>query len=298
MTIGPRLLNVGCGSHFHPRWTNVDYHAASSEVISCDIRRGLPFAGGSFQACYSSHVLEHLTPAEGTKLLREIYRVLAPGGIARIVVPDLELIVHDYLRALEKALQRHPGADDDYDWMMIQLLDQSVRRATGGAMSEFWRDTERQNMDFVVARAGLEAEQAIVESRMGMARKPPRTLQERMFSRTPMQLAKGLQRRAAKALVRAIAGRSAAKAFDEGLLRNSGEIHHWMYDRYSLERSLRRAGFSEVQVTRATESRIPNFASFELDVVAGRVRKPDSLFVEAVSSSATQHAAAQAAESR
>jgi hypothetical protein len=276
-----RLLNVGCGATYHPAWVNVDFAAASSDVRACDIRRGLPFADASFEACYASHVLEHLTPAEGARLLRELYRVLAPGGIARVVVPDLELIVLDYLRALQRALDREPGADDDYDWMMIQLLDQSVRRAAGGAMSQFWRDAARRNVEFVVARAGLEAEKVITESRAGVAPRR-RGLLARVRSRTPAQLGAELRRRTARALVTAVAGRSAADAFAEGLFRSSGEIHHWMYDRYSLGRSLKRAGFASLQVASASESLIPRFASFELDVLEGRVRKPDSLFMEAV----------------
>lgn len=291
MTATLAMLNVGCGSTFHPQWVNIDFHAASSEVIACDIRRGLPFEDGTFQACYSSHVLEHLTPPEGARLLLEAHRVLAPGGVLRVVVPDLELIVRDYLRALERALDGAPGADDDYDWMMIQLLDQSVRRVAGGAMSEFWRDATRHNADFVVARAGLEAERAIAESRTGTASKRRSGLLERVCSRTVAQLARALHRRVARTLVGAVAGRGAAKVFDESLFRDSGEIHHWMYDRYSLERSLKRAGFIEVHTRSATESLIPAFASFELDVVAGRVRKPDSLFVEAVKSAAPAGAA-------
>lgn len=281
MTASHELLNVGCGSTFHPQWTNVDFHAVSDAVMACDIRRGLPFADGTFQACYSSHVLEHLAPAEGVGLLREIQRVLTPGGIARIVVPDLELIVRDYLRTLQRALDGEAGADDDYDWMMIQLLDQSVRRAAGGTMAEFWRDAARGNVDFVVARAGLEAERVIAESRVGAVRKR-RSLIERVRSRTAAQLGSELRRRTATALVGAVAGPSAASALAEGLFRNSGEIHQWMYDRYSLGRALNRVGFTAVHMASATESLIPRFGSFELDVVGGEVRKPDSLFMEAV----------------
>jgi hypothetical protein len=276
-----RLLNVGCGTTCHPAWVNLDFTAASGDVRACDVRRGLPFTGGTFEACYASHVLEHLTPAEGAALLREMCRVLVPGGIARVVVPDLELIVRDYLQTLQRALDQEPGAEDDYDWMMIQLLDQSVRRAAGGAMSEFWRDAARRNVDFVVARAGLEAEHVIAESRAGAGSKRRGFLQ-RISSHSPVQLARELQRRTATALVGAVAGRSAASALAEGLFRNSGEIHHWMYDRYSLGRSLAQSGFSDARVCGASDSRIPHFASFELDVVRGRVRKPDSLFMEAV----------------
>lgn len=45
---------------------------------------------GPFQAVYSSHSLEHLYPHEVPVAAREFHRVLAPGGTAVIVVPDLE----------------------------------------------------------------------------------------------------------------------------------------------------------------------------------------------------------------
>jgi hypothetical protein len=64
--------------------------------------------------------------------------------------------------------------------------------------------------------------------------------------------------------------------------RLSGEVHQWMYDRYSLGVLLRDAGFQNIQVCRADESDIPNFGSYLLDIEAdGSVRKPDSLFMEA-----------------
>jgi predicted SAM-dependent methyltransferase len=62
-----------------------------------DLTRPLPFDSGSFSAVYSSHTLEHLHLAETRALLREVVRVLAPGGIARMVVPDLRAWVDDYL---------------------------------------------------------------------------------------------------------------------------------------------------------------------------------------------------------
>src|SRR5262249_24936489 len=91
-----------------------------------------------------------------------------------------------------------------------------------------------------------------------------------------------VRQRAAKALVRMVAGGTAAQAFQEGLFRSSGEIHQWMYDRYSLGRALEKAGFRHAEVRAADRSRIPQFNDYALDVVRGTVRKPDSLFMEAL----------------
>jgi SAM-dependent methyltransferase len=281
-----KLLNVGCGDTFHPQWTNLDYQPHANGVIACDVRQGLTFPAAHFVACYSSHLLEHLSPEEGTALLAEMHRVLAPGGVIRVVVPDLERVARDYLETLERALAEGTAADDDYDWMMIQLLDQSVRRASGGAMAQFWRDPARNNHAFVAARAGLEAERVMARARAGTPA-VRRTLWQRVRSRSPRQLTSELRQRTARTLVGAIAGGSSARAFTNGLFRASGEIHQWMYDRYSLARALTRAGFSAPRVVSARESLIPGFVAYELDAVGARVRKPDSLFMEALKATPT-----------
>jgi predicted SAM-dependent methyltransferase len=58
-----------------------------------DVSRGIKLPNGSCEAVFSSHVLEHLYVDDGKRLIVEIYRVLAPGGVCRTVVPDLQKIV-------------------------------------------------------------------------------------------------------------------------------------------------------------------------------------------------------------
>jgi len=68
---------------------------------------------------------------------------------------------------------------------------------------------------------------------------------------------------------------------EEVAFRNQGEIHRWMYDRVSLKTLLQAAGFRDVVVCRADDSRIPDFSTYRLDTdELGNVRKPDSLFME------------------
>ena len=68
----------------------------------------------------------------------------------------------------------------------------------------------------------------------------------------------------------------------ETKFRSSGELHRWMYDRLSLGRLLREAGFARIKVCGPAESAIHGFADFGLDTdEKGVVRKPDSLFMEA-----------------
>jgi hypothetical protein len=70
-------------------------------------------------------------------------------------------------------------------------------------------------------------------------------------------------------------------ALNIGQFRLGGEIHQWMYDRYSLSELLKKHGFENVKVVSATESQIPNWSNYNLDMMDGKVRKPDSLFMEA-----------------
>ena len=58
-----------------------------------DLTKQLPLKDNSVEAVFSSHVFEHLFIDEVELLIHEIKRVLIPGGICRIVVPDLEKIV-------------------------------------------------------------------------------------------------------------------------------------------------------------------------------------------------------------
>ena len=75
-------------------------------------------------------------------------------------------------------------------------------------------------------------------------------------------------------------GKHGLKSFDEGLFRSCGEIHRWMYDRYSLKHLCQQRGFIKFRVKSATDSEIENYRNYRLDAEGSSVLKPDSLFVE------------------
>jgi predicted SAM-dependent methyltransferase len=58
---------------------------------------GLPFIDGQCRFVFLSHLLEHLFyPTDVMGLLEDIYRILEPGGVVRIVVPDIEQCLRAY----------------------------------------------------------------------------------------------------------------------------------------------------------------------------------------------------------
>jgi SAM-dependent methyltransferase len=124
MTVADRRLNLGCGTTSAPGWVNMDGSWAAwlsrhravrralirggilpervgegdwpDDVIVRDLRRTLPFPAESFDAIYASHVVEHLYRTDARRLLAECFRILRPGGVLRVVVPDLKAIVDEY----------------------------------------------------------------------------------------------------------------------------------------------------------------------------------------------------------
>jgi predicted SAM-dependent methyltransferase len=274
-----RCLNLGCGERFHPEWANLDLWSCSPKIQSCDLRQGIPAPDESFDVVYHSHLLEHLDPASGLALLRECWRVLRKGGMARVAVPDLEQIAKTYLHALDEALKGDVVWQQRYDWMMLEMYDQSVRHRSGGGMLEYFRQKPIPAEDFVLARLGGEAR------RMTSALKPNgegRTIRPPLRDRVVFKLRSGL-RRARRGILSLTLGDGILRALDVGRFRLNGEIHQWMYDRYSLGRALEQAGFRGPIVQSAHESLVPDWCRYCLDTEPdGSVYKPDSLFMEAI----------------
>lgn len=272
-----KLLNVGCGRRFHSSWTNIDLESYTPSVTQHDITQGLPFLDNHFDAVYHSHVLEHLDPRDGEKLLSECYRVLRPGGVLRIVVPNLEQIATLYLNYHSQAWAGDEGAAIHYRWMKLELLDQLVRTKSGGAMGPYMAGDEIKNSGFVRSRVGDEFSRC---QDMGQNRPSSQETATPTFFKKLGSRLEGSKLNLARWIIRRLLGKAALKSFEEGLFRSQGEIHRWMYDRYSLKQLCLAQGFSQFKVQSATESSIGNYESFELDSEDGKVRKPDSLFVE------------------
>jgi hypothetical protein len=58
-------------------------------VIYGDICKGLPLGDNSVRGVYASHVLEHLALDDFGKALQNTFKILEPGGVFRLIVPDL-----------------------------------------------------------------------------------------------------------------------------------------------------------------------------------------------------------------
>ncbi|OKH33590.1 methyltransferase type 11 [[Phormidium ambiguum] IAM M-71] len=276
-------LNLGCGSRFHPDWTNVDFVSTSEGVIAHNLNEGIPFSDSSFDVIYHSHVLEHFSKQEAELFLRECYRVLRPQGFLRVVVPDLEQIVRIYLTALEKASDGSLEWDFNYEWIFLEMYDQTVRNQPGGEMANYLYRKDLPNQQFVLERLGREANNLIEAAKKesqgtNVVNKEDKI--EKILKNIFRFLRYPKYRR--ELLLKGILGKE-YNFLQLGRFRQSGEIHQWMYDRYSLAMLLKKCGMENIVQRTATESYIANWHTFNLDTEPdGTVYKPDSLFMEAI----------------
>ena len=115
MTQDEAKINIGCGISGLGGWHNLDNSLTITlsriplvnrflnvppwprDVLRYDVRKGLPFKTASVRYVYSSHTFEHFTYPESLEITKECFRVLEEHGVIRIAVPDLALIVCEYI---------------------------------------------------------------------------------------------------------------------------------------------------------------------------------------------------------
>jgi predicted SAM-dependent methyltransferase len=254
-------LNLGCGAKIHSDWINIDFVSASDEILKYNLLEKLPLEDNCIEYIYHSHLLEHFRESEGLTFLQECFRLLQAGGIVRIVLPDLENIIRCYINLIDnKSKYSEPEFFKYHHWLIVELFDQTVREFRGGLMKESLITEDQELLEFIKTRIGFIK---ITESKTFPGRKP-------LFLRIKRKLTKMLLTKAEY------------EALNIGLFRNSGEIHKWMYDRYSLSRLLSEIGFKQVEIKDPYTSNIPFWGNYEFDVKDNLILNPSSLYIEAI----------------
>jgi predicted SAM-dependent methyltransferase len=90
------VLHLGCGPNYIAGFLNVEANILRKCDLWLDFTLGLPFPPASFDLCYASHVLEHLTFRQARRLAAAVFRVLKPDGGIRWVTPCLKRAVAAY----------------------------------------------------------------------------------------------------------------------------------------------------------------------------------------------------------
>jgi SAM-dependent methyltransferase len=267
-----QMLNIGCGDSYLESWLNLDYVPHSAYVRQANLLDRLPISDNSTDVVYSSHFLEHIPRNQVVGFLNECYRVTKLGGTLRLVLPDWEELCSTYLSF------RREGQHDKADFLMLEMLDQCVRRVPGGELGAYYAHLQasphanKEMAELVRQRTGhdLQSGQTVASEKhwVRIIKNPKKILSmlERVYCRAVIALLPSAYRQ------------------QNISLTSVGEKHAWMYDFYTVEYLLLKAGFIDVQRVSATTSNIPDFPFYPLDVMEdGLPRKgAESMYIEAV----------------
>jgi SAM-dependent methyltransferase len=247
---GVALLNLACGYRMHRDWNNLDFSPLARlaryprlasflrragilsekryrriehidpDIVIWDLRKGIPYPDNTFHAVYHSHFLEHLDTSASELFLRECYRVLRPGGVLRIVVPNLEYYINLYnssLCSLYAAVDISARAQiENHKKSIFLLLNQLIDHEPTGT-----------------------AEQ--------------------------------------KHLYRKI------ELWIRGTTSQTGEMHRWMYDSFTLHQLFEDTGFRDITKNSHNTSRITRWKEWKLDSQNDFTpKKPESLYMEGI----------------
>jgi predicted SAM-dependent methyltransferase len=263
-------INLGCGNIYltEDGWTNYDYSPSHSSVQRANLFGPLPIQDESAELVYSSHFLEHIPYDLVQGFLSECYRILAPGGILRLVLPDLEELCQSYL------LHRKNNEHDLAKVVLLEMIDQCVRRQSGGQLGQLYSrlgtlsSQNKKIIEFIHYRTGED----ILAS-----------AQERSKSRN-INFLRSMRTRLEQAWIRLVVS-LLPKAFrsQNVSLAAVGERHHWLWDFHQLHKLLAETGFASIARCKADISSFVGFPFYPLDLdKTGAPRKgAESMYIEA-----------------
>ncbi|BCX12980.1 MAG: hypothetical protein KatS3mg067_1918 [Thermosynechococcus sp.] len=148
-------LHLGCGKRHIPGFVHIDAidyphvdHVATIDNLSF-------IADDSVDLIYNCHVLEHFKRRDVPRVLKEWHRVLKPGGVLRISVPDFAQICKVYRRFGKLDLVIGPlfGRQDylyniHYNVFDFDSLSRNLTEAGFVNVRHYdWRETEHAHVD-------------------------------------------------------------------------------------------------------------------------------------------------------
>jgi SAM-dependent methyltransferase len=273
-------LNLACGQVYvvNEDWINLDYVSIDSNVKSVNLLEGLPFDTNAISVVYSSHFLEHIPLHQVPLFLKECHRILKPGGIIRLVLPDFEEMCREYLSQLDRG---------DYikaRLCVIEIIDQCVRLEGGGELGKAYLQYSKDEAgydkirDYIYSRNGQQLPLPNITNQPSKMNKVLELLIK------PESLIKKLIYLVKQLWITIIIS-FLPKAFRQQNISMApiGERHHWLWDFFQLENALQEIGFVHIERSRFDTSRISDFPLHYLDVNPDNLPRKGkhSMYVEA-----------------
>jgi predicted SAM-dependent methyltransferase len=157
-------INLGCGPIQPEGWVNVDGSLRArlakhlpwvdkllvrlklipptefnTRIRTDDICKPLSFLDNSVHAVYAGWLLEHLTRDDGRRLLEECFRIMRPGGVLRVRVPDNYAFCKNYVKEFDETFvqPRASWNENHTRWTKMFFDDICIHRPWLHSMNHF-----------------------------------------------------------------------------------------------------------------------------------------------------------------
>ena len=130
-TRNKKKLHIGCRGSLLPSWINTDTKLYSDEVLYLDLTKPLPFIDDSFEYVFVEHICDQVNYDIFLSSLRELYRIIKPGGVFRVAIPSsLDLLMNlyhepnmpPYSQYINWTIENFTSKSVNYNYLDIQDL--------------------------------------------------------------------------------------------------------------------------------------------------------------------------------
>lgn len=277
-----KYVNLACGSVFidSPEWINLDFAPVTNGVVKANLLGKLPIKSRVASVVYSSHFFEHIPRSQIASFLGECFRIMKPGALIRLALPDLESMAQAYLRHRE--LEEH----DKADFLVAEMVDQCIRTVPGGEMGRLFRTLGSKEQ---LATSELELKKFVYERVGEVIEKKGLEKRQRAGTSLSRKLKAALNLMGQLIFRVWLLPLPAAFKTQNVSLAEVGERHHWVWDFHQLRKVLQVAGFINVARMSASTTTHKDFPVSILDLHPdGEPRKGrGSMYVEATRPTST-----------
>lgn len=149
-----KKVNLGCGSNIKYGWINIDRNINTefgnngTLVLSHDFLNGLPFADESVDTIYACHLFQKHNTDVGFSIIKECFRVLKPGGVLRVSVPDTGAMIRAYYESNDAYFDKLKSKFPEFlpNDLIMAPIDFITRNAMGWNHENIYDSTKMVKM--------------------------------------------------------------------------------------------------------------------------------------------------------
>jgi predicted SAM-dependent methyltransferase len=163
-----KKVNLCSGNQKIPGYISIDFNFSAD--ITLNLSRGkLPFKQDSLEIVTCISAINYFSRERGQEIVKEVFRVLKLGGVARFASQDLELIARRYIeKDTDFFFQKLPDGKDRFDGKTMgdKFNSWFYGYETSGGSSKYFYDYETLEDLFISAGFSIIQKRDYMDSRI------------------------------------------------------------------------------------------------------------------------------------